>query len=335
MRPGSAAAASAAGITLQQLQLMQKQFQTQEQRSIALANQMERRLLESEEQFRRAQWELANEKQGKRDLIRQVSLLTGENADLRLQLSMKIIKAKESQKTVCQICMTEHATICRGCCAGKTKRESLMAQEPEPSTPPAPWHVPAPAEAAVTPEVAPEVAPEKAAAEKAAAEKAAKEKAAREQAQKAAGQKAAAQKEAAEKAAKERAEKREKATAIARNAGATFNFGFGNVDLFVKKLGPNHAPHDVQGHKMPDIEGNKKRIKDIKDVMTDKALGVATARITGACAASNIPKKWHIVRAESIRDALVAAGVPKDRLTIVDKVGGNGAKGEVDVQWKD
>jgi len=107
------------------------------------------------------------------------------------------------------------------------------------------------------------------------------------------------------------------------------------VDLFVKKLGPNHAPHDVQGHKMPDIEGNKKRIKDIKDVMTDKALGVATARITGACAASNIPKKWHIVRAESIRDALVAAGVPKDRLTIVDKVGGNGAKGEVDVQWKD
>ena len=61
---------------------------------------------------------------------------------------------------------------------------------------------------------------------------------------------------------------------------------------------------------MPDIEGNKKKIKEISDIMLDKALGQSTARITGACAPGNIPKKWHIVRAESIRDGLVAAGVP-------------------------
>jgi len=125
-----------------------------------------------------------------------------------------------------------------------------------------------------------------------------------------------------------------KAKAVAANAGAGFNFGYGNVDLFTKKLGPNHAPHDAQGHKMPDTAGNQKKIKEIATVMLDKSLGVATAQITGACAAGNIPKKWHIVRGNAIRDALVAAGVPKDRLAVTEKVGGNGAKGEVVVAWK-
>ena len=73
---------------------------------------------------------------------------------------------------------------------------------------------------------------------------------------------------------------------------------------------------------MPYIDGNKKKIKEISDIMLDKALGQSTARITGACAPSNIPKKLHIVRAESIRDGLVAAGVPKYRLAVVDNVGG-------------
>ena len=167
-------------------------------------------------------------------------------------------------------------------------------------------------------------AAQKAATEKAAREKAAREKAARDKAarEKAAKEKAERDKAAKEKAAKERAERREKAKKVVGNAGANFNFGFGNVDLFKKQLGPNHTPQDVAGFKMPDIEGNKKKIKEISDIMLDKALGQSTARITGACAPSNIPKKWHIVRAESIRDGLVAAGVPKDRLTVVDNVGG-------------
>jgi len=178
---------------------------------------------------------------------------------------------------------------------------------------------------------------EKAARDKAARDKAAREKAARDKAarDKAAKEKAERDKAAKEKAAKERAEKREKAKKAAGNAGANFNFGFGNVDLFKKKLGPNHTPQDVAGFRMPDIEGNKKKIKEISDIMLDKALGQSTARITGACAPWNIPKKWHIVRAESIRDGLVAAGVPKDRLTVVGNAGGNGAAGKVELQWKD
>jgi len=201
-------------------------------------------------------------------------------------------------------------------------------------------------------EAAEKAAAEKAAAQKAAAEKAAREKAAREKAardkaarekaardkaarDKAAKEKAERDKAAKEKAAKERAEKREKAKKAAGNAGANFNFGVGNVDLFKKKLGPNHTPQDVAGFRMPDIEGNKKKIKEISDIMLDKALGQSTARITGACAPHNIPKKWHIVRAESIRDGLVAAGVPKDRLTVVGNAGGNGAAGKVELQWKD
>ena len=95
------------------------------------------------------------------------------------------------------------------------------------------------------------------------------------------------------------------------NAGANFNYGYGNGDLFTKKLGPQHEPHDVQGHKMPDIAGNTKRIKE------------------------NIPKKWHIVRGNAIRDALVAAGVPKESLTVTENVGGGAATGAVVVNWKD
>jgi hypothetical protein len=80
-------------------------------------------------------------------------------------------------------------------------------------------------------------------------------------------------------------EKRAKGKAVEANAGANFNYGYGNGDLFTKKLGPQHEPHDVQGHKMPDIAGNTKRIKETATIMLDKPLGHATAHITGACAA--------------------------------------------------
>ena len=41
------------------------------------------------------------------------------------------------------------------------------------------------------------------------------------------------------------------------------------------------------------------------------------------------------MRGNAIRDALVAAGVPKESLTVTENVGGGAATGAVVVNWKD